>query len=239
MPLKERVNRYLKEHKRLFYYYAIRYYLKFKGISPDGIAKVKEPKKKIREVPNIEKINSLLEKIKDYCNRDTYWVLVLAYLTGRRISEILSLKVGNIKEKHIVFEMPKIQAEIQIEIDENILANLKKYLVEEKGLFANERCFFTNTKSVIVAYRILRRDLDRLAEKGILSKEEVAMLKRTHNFRRAVINYILVTIGNVIAAKEYAGHSSINSTLRYVSEQTKEKALRDACKVMKAVPKGL
>lgn len=228
----EEVNRFLKKHKRYYYFNALKYFLKFKEIDHNEVIKIKEPKKTIKEVPNLDKIEYILKKIKKHCDEDTYWVLKIMYITGARISEILNLKLNDIGTDHIIFKITKTQEERKVYVYEEIIKELRYYLIEIKGIFENEKCFYTNYKNEEVAYIKLREKLNKLVKEGVITKKELQMVRRTHNFRRAVINHILESTNNILSAQTFIGHANIGTTMKYVAEWAKEKALKDACMIM-------
>ena len=227
------VNKFLKKHQNEVFRGAIKRFLKFKGIENYELIKIKRKKKGFDEHISIEKIREILEKLKDK-NKDVYWVLKIASLTGARIHEILSLKVSNIGDDKIIFLKTKTGDKREVPVDPEIMKDLKDYIMGEKGLLGQEKCFFTNYKRIHTAYEKLRQYLDKYLEK------DSEFLKKTHNFRRAVINWILeITNDNILAAQVYVGHSSPSTTERYASERTKERLKMEISEKISKIHKGV
>ncbi|MCD6407378.1 site-specific integrase [Candidatus Aerophobetes bacterium] len=210
------VNKFLKEHPNMLFVSAVRKYLEFKGLK-FRIIKPKIKRKIRPKPPSIEEIKGALEKIED---KDLFWVLKIGIATGARIHEILSLRLNDIdfEEGKVIFRKTKTGHEHEVFINKEIMNKLKEYLIEEKGILGAQKCFFTNTKSTDVAYRIYRRKV----KEQIRNKDLARRLMQSHNIRRAVINWILKETGNIVYAKEFVGHVSIATTERYLSELTRE-----------------
>lgn len=228
----EGVNTFLKNNPRRFYLVALKYYIKFENrLKNIDIIKQKEPKRKLKNVPTLDRIEELMKTRLD--NKDAYWVMRLDYLTAARIAEILNLRLRNIEDDHILFEKTKTGVPRKMWVEPEILIELKKYLVEETGILQNDKCFFTFSKNTHAALMTYRDCLQATF------KEDAKTLTRTHNFRRAVLNKILdLTGNNLLMAKEFAGHENIQTTERYATELTKEKAKREAFELLKQHREG-
>lgn len=105
--------------------------------------------------------------------------------------------------------------------------------IEKKGLLSNERLFFSDFKNEEVIYRHIRRYLYIIEKRKPELKPIITVLKQTHNIRRCVLNEIYMKTKSIISAKEFIGHSDIKTTLRYISETTKEIEVKKALNVIK------
>lgn len=199
--------------------------MKFNGVSYDLI-RPRPMKVRARKPITREELERLVESIKDK-DKEVYWVLKTALVTGARIHEILNLRLRDIKDDYIIFEKTKTGDQRGVWVSPNFIKELKHYLTEEKGVLGAEKCFFTNWKTWS-AYIEIRQRLEKMFD-----KETARRLMRTHNFRRAVINYLLKrTGGNILLVQSFIGHKSIDSTERYVYEIRKEEFAKKASRLL-------
>lgn len=210
------VNLFLKNHPRDAYKSALKYYFGFKGWNYD-LPKLKVPKKKSRDVPDRDTLYSImgkLNKLKEK-NEQIFWVILLLFNTGARIHEVLKLRVGDVKfkENKIVFRT-KGDKFREVELHEDLIKGIDEFFVKKKGLLAGEKLFFRHSKNTHIAYVTFRKFI----YKSDLVDKEKRLILRTHNFRRAVFNFILEKTGNIVAVKEFGGHGDIRTTMTYVSE---------------------
>jgi integrase len=216
----EKINKWMVNHPRAFYRASLKHWFEFKGLSFKLIS-VKEPPVTPRGEVERKKLNEVLGKIND---KEVYWIFKLLYFTGARVSEILKLKLGDVDfENKTVTLIPK-GAETGrsglrvVKIPAQSLDGLKEYLMGVKGLLATQKCFFTEAEDVHSSHQRL---LYYIGEERGLTDDEKKLLTSTHNFRRAIINWIL-TWGNITDAKSFIGHSDIRTTQRYVDKRTEK-----------------
>ena len=217
------VNIFLKKHPNPNYRAALKWFMKFKKIKDYELIRPKKQKKKIKDVMRYEELEEWVEKLKSK-DETVYWVYKVALMTGARIHEILNIKLSDIvvdnyteePANYIILRKTKTGDERKVAIDnpDNIRA-LKELVIWAKGngKLSAEKIFFTNWKPRN-AYFELRKKIRKY-----LPPKIAKVFRRTHNFRRAIINHILEkTNGNLFSAKAFIGHRSIQSTERYVTE---------------------
>lgn len=213
------LNIFLKHHPRLYVRQSLRYYLRFKNLDKTiDIARVKEPPVKLKDVLTYSEILDILntssEEIRKK-NLDVYNILYILSMTGARITEVLRLKISDVdfNKNEIRFRTKGNQFRVA-GITPKLSGELKEYYINQLGLLGNDKLFFIKVASLKASYFILRRWLDRL---------KLDRFKKTHNFRRAIINEILEKTDNVKTAQYFIGHKDPKTTDRYVSERVKEK----------------
>lgn len=220
------VNSFLKKNPRAYSHAGLKHMLKSLGLHKDiELQRVKRPARQIHIVPERSELKEILDGLR-IKNPDVKWTLLMLYHTGKRVREVLDMRFDNIDfERARITFMTKGDVPDYALVPKDFLANLKKYLVDVKGVYGNERCFFTYSKDTDSAYRLLRYHLERVPG------ENKRLIMRTHNFRRAVINEILDS-GDLLTAKETVGHRSERSTLAYVSARTRKKRKEDGFKIL-------
>ena len=209
------INIFMKNRQRRFYRQGIINYLKFKGIKNIEVGKVKEKPPKTIKPPMMKDIKNATDNLLKKPTIHDMFILRFLLETGCRINEALNLKPKNIKweDKTIELKTKGDQTRL-ILVNDNFLKDLKKY-IEYNGILDNEKCFFRDKKNNRSSYNTLRY---------YLKKYKYEELRKTHNYRRALINKILdVTDGNLFTAQAVIGHRSINTTRRYVSDYQVEK----------------
>jgi len=231
----EETNKWLVAHPRLYYRSALVHYFKFKGMQM-SIVSIKEPPVERHEGVGRAELETMLEKIE---NKDVYWVFKLLFYTGARIAEILKLQLQDIDFTARLISMHPKGAETGradvrvVKVPAIVMVELQKYLVEVKGVLGNHRCFFSDIDSSTEEniHDAYNRVLYYIEYSKTLTAEEKKVLKATHNFRRAMVNWILEKTGDIQGAKSFLGHKSIMTTQRYVDEMTEKKkrgAVEDA-----------
>lgn len=216
----ESVNRFLKAYPRGFVKGSLKRYFKFAGISGIELIKIREPDRMPRkEVTRIELgklVDTLPSKIS---NMDVYWFFKLAYLTGARKNEILTLTLNEVDFKSDEIMLRTKGGKHRVcDIPHGIMEEFRKYLLELKGTLGNERCLFSNSMNTHSAYANIRRYLEKMPF------EERNVLVKTHNFRRAVANELFEKSGgNIKMVQTILGHASIQTTDKYIAEWETEK----------------
>lgn len=228
---KEEIKEFLKKHPRKYYRSALKYYLEYMGKHIKLPTKIKEPPRDESKIKNINRLDlkATLEKIEPKLQPQEKLIIEILYWTGKRISEVLKIKKRDVdfENKEIIF-YTKGGLIKKVPITDELFLKIKKYY-KDKELLASDDLFYptrwgkgdkTHTKYMIFRNRINKLD-----------KEFIPILNRTHNFRRAIINYIALKKG-VEYANAFIGHANMNTTMVYVSEQTKQKFIETAFKVI-------
>jgi len=212
-----------KEHRRKYQRQALIWYLKYLGRNDLRVPDFREPKRRPREIPKREEIKEKIEELRP--NPEVYLIFKLLYYTGLRIHEVLELKLNHFDEERKIIIVPTKGGKLRkVLLDENLFYEIVNY-AKKKGVLGEEKIFFTNAKDVDSAYRMLRYYLDKFRLKD---------LKRTHDLRRALINFLIEKTGDILVAKSFIGHEDIKTTMRYVSELTEEKKAKEGFEVLKS-----
>ena len=100
--------------------------------------------------------------------------------------------------------------------------------MREKGLYNSERLFYTKSVSVAAATHALRYHTERLKT----SDKNKRILLRTHNFRRALRDELLVRSEyNITVVQMRIGDADPKTTMSYVPDIYKERAKENKWKV--------
>jgi len=228
-------NKFIKKHNNFYTRAALIKYLEFIG-KDIKLRRVSIRKKDKLGLPNLMRLYEIIQKIKKY-NIETYYVYNILYETGARIHEVLLLKIKDIDfDNNKIKFITKGNKERTVVISDKLSKELKKYLIEKKGLLSGEKCFFTKTKGFHNSYVRFRKVLYKLVRMRVLTDEEARLLKRTHNFRRAKINWLLdILDDNILLVKDWIGHEKLNTTQIYLDEKQKTKRIEEVNKKIKEI----
>jgi site-specific recombinase XerD len=158
--------------------------------------------------------------------------LILLYITGLRVSNLLSLRTQDIKDLLLKKEMTislikRGPNSHRIVISESHHAFLLKYESEINILIKNktyDALVFSSLKNPNKSYQ--RAEFTRVLNK-VLKKSSMRLMKnlKTHSFRTTFITQLLVN-NPVDKICRVVGHKSILSTLRYDRNVLKRKEQR-------------
>ncbi|MEH6977752.1 MULTISPECIES: site-specific integrase [Bacillus] len=167
-----------------------------------------------------------IQQIKDYLkekNERNYILFVMGINTGLRISDILKLKVGDLKGSHISMREMKTGKQKRIEITSTLRRELRWYIEEREDREDSEyliRSREGKNKPIgrSMAYKILR---GTAAEFGL---DEIG----THTLRKTFGYHMYKQTKNIALLMEIFNHSSERVTLRYigVNQDVMDKAMR-------------
>jgi site-specific recombinase XerD len=187
-----------------------------------GIAFPKIPKKlptflsekeieKLMDSPRIHSKNPVKDKL----------ILELLYSSGMRISELVSIKLQNIRlEEGLIKVLGKGNIERQVIVGSFAKKSLKKYLSimdlnstvnSTEYLFPNER---KNSKTGHISIRKVYGDVKKIL---FLATGNDAL--SPHSIRHSTATHLLENGTNLISVKEILGHSSLKSTQVYTHVQ--------------------
>jgi len=159
----------------------------------------------LRSISDIEKVKDLLFKKK---SRD-FILFEIGINTGLRISDILPLKVKDVKDKdHIVLHEQKTKKFKQVFIMDILRGEINNYVKDletEQYLFESNKC--SNHISRIQAYRILN---DACKSVGI--KENIG----THTLRKTFGYHFYKKTKDLALLQNILNHSSPKVTMRYI-----------------------
>lgn len=213
----ETINKWLKKHPRNLNHAAITKYLEYLELNIK-IMKIKEKK----TAPRIWPVFDVLEKAVQetvFRRKDIEFFFKIMLWTGAREHEVAYLKLGNLDYEHlyIIFHKTKTGEERAIRVPFWLMKELKEYYADKMGFLANDYLIMPKTKN---RNNFNKRLYEKLPE-YVINKDYVDILRRTHDFRRAVTNIITRKAG-ILAAKEYRGDRDIRNTMRYIDEETKK-----------------
>lgn len=187
---------------------SIEYYTEYLN-NPIKIARIKKPKRIVKDCLSEAEINSMIRSTKNI--REKAMIMTLAF-SGIRNKEFCNLKVEDIDT-----------GENSIRINNG--KNAKDRIVNISGSCSNilsEYIFFYNKKKEDYLFTTLKnnnkydpRDLRKLVK--TLAKR-VGITKRVyvHLFRHSLATNLLKRGANLITIKEQLGHSFIDSTMHYL-----------------------
>lgn len=171
----------------------------------------------IREIEKIEEIKKIL-KHESYRN---YFLFVMGINTGLRISDLLPLKVKDIRGRtHILIREKKTGKPKKFLINTTLRKEITEYtdgMNDEEYLFKSER----GNKPIqrVQAYKILRR----VAEQVGLEEIGTHTLRKTFGYHHYKFHKDVAILQNIL------NHSSPSVTLRYIgiTQDEMDKSLED------------
>lgn len=175
----------------------------------------------IREKNKIEEIKSIL-KIKSY--RD-YLLFVMGINTGLRISDLLKLKVLDVKEKsHITIREEKTNKEKRFILNSNLKEQLEPYitLLKDEDYLFQSRQGEHKPLDRSQAYRIINNAAKKA---GIQDKIGTHTLRKTFGYHHYKLHKDVAVLQDIL------NHSAPSVTLRYIgiNEDIKDKSLENFC----------
>ncbi|MDV2583481.1 site-specific integrase [Alkalibacillus haloalkaliphilus] len=163
--------------------------------------------KEVQPIRDSEKITQIKNELKHQSYRD-YFLFVMGINTGLRISDLLPLKVKDVRSKtHITIKEKKTDKNKRFLINGSLRSEIEEYtanLDDEAYLFANQR-----TKEPIQrvqAYKILNRVAGKVGLKEI----------GTHTLRKTFGYHYYKRTKDVAMLQEIFNHSSPSVTKRYI-----------------------
>jgi integrase len=239
---------FLKKHPRQYVVSMIKYYLEYSQLDIK-LPKLKEPPKKHKKEFSRGELSKHLIELEGYvaqkisnseAKKDILFIFKLLYWTGARSREIITLRVKDLELPGNLIQFKKKGGDrgenlIPLELKKELLS----YATVDKGLLGKEEIFFINCKGRMdpagSKYRVLRYYLDTYLSE---TPEIAALFKNTHNFRRGMINEILLKTGDVYKASRQANHLHIGTTVRYIQESTRKKIDKENFKMLEGLENG-
>ncbi|WP_144505451.1 site-specific integrase [Bacillus mycoides] len=173
----------------------------------------------VQPIRDPEQIQYIKEYLKEKNVRD-YILFVMGINTGLRISDILKLKVGDLKGSHISMREMKTGKQKRIEITSTLKRELRWYIEErdDKEYLIKSRQGKNKPIGRSMAYKILRSAAE---EFGL---DEIG----THTLRKTFGYHMYKQTKNIALLMEIFNHSSERVTLRYigVNQDVMDKAMR-------------
>ncbi|ADQ42061.1 integrase family protein (plasmid) [Caldicellulosiruptor acetigenus I77R1B] len=165
---------------------------------------------KVQPIRDVELIQQFKKLLKQKSLRD-YMLFVVGINTGLRISDLLKLKAGDVKNKEfIVIREEKTNKPLRFPINEYLKQELENYIssmqLKDDDYLFQSRKGENRPISRIQAYRILNRTAKQL---GL---DEVG----THTLRKTFGYHHYKRFKDVAMLQEIFNHSSPSITLRYI-----------------------
>jgi integrase/recombinase XerC len=137
-------------------------------------------------------------------------MMELMYSSGLRISELVNVNLGDIREGEIRV-MGKGNKERVIPVGNKALEALSQWLtMREKIALPNEQAVFVSKRKKRISIRHVR---ERMKEWGI--KQGVSTPIHPHKLRHSFASHLLESSGDLRAVQEMLGHTSLSATQVY------------------------
>lgn len=161
----------------------------------------------VQPIRDSEKVDAIKDFFKEE-NERNYLLFLMGINTGLRISDILKLRVGDVKEKHITIREQKTGKQKWIMITPTLRRALKSYIPgrsDHEYLFKSRQ---GGNKPIgrSMAYKILRKAAAEFKLKDI----------GTHTMRKTFGYHFYQQTKDVAILQEIFNHSSPEITLRYI-----------------------
>ncbi|TLS37749.1 site-specific integrase [Pseudalkalibacillus caeni] len=172
----------------------------------------------VQPIRDPDKISAIKHFFKSRSERD-YMMFLVGINTGLRISDILQLKVGDLRGQHIRLRETKTRKQKMIRITPELGRELKRYLgdKEDHEYIFQSRVGENKPIGRSRAYKILREAADayNLVDIG------------THTLRKTFGYHFYLQTKDVAMLQELFNHSSPHITLRYIgiNQDSMDKAM--------------
>ncbi len=202
---------------RSFYQYLIR----VKKIKRDPTENIQSPKveKRVPSVLTSEEVEKLLSQPKDVDLKGTRdkAMLEVAYATGMRVTEIISLNVDDLNLKDGFITCKSANKQRNVPIGSISTAALREYINEARPIMIkdeNEQALFVNVNGK----RLTRQGFWKIVK---FYKEQAHITKdiTPHILRHSFATHLLQNGADLKAIQTMLGHSDISSTQVYMQFQ--------------------
>jgi len=167
----------------------------------------------VEPIRSKQKIFEMKKNLSEKSQRD-YFLFVIGINTGLRISDILNLKIEDIKDKDFIrIREKKTGKEKLISINNNLKEEIAKYIKDKKesDFLFQSKAF--NNKTVnkplsrISAYRILNQSAKEIGLQIPIG---------THTLRKTFGYHFYQNTKDIALLQEIFNHSSASITLKYI-----------------------
>ena len=211
---------------RSFYQYLVR----IKKIKHDPTENIQSPKveKRVPSVLTAEEVENLLSQPKDVDLKGTRdkAMLEVAYATGMRVTEIISLDVEDVHLEEGFITCKYATKQRNIPLGSISIAALKEYINDARPIMIkdeNEQALFVNVNGK----RLTRQGFWKIVK---FYKEQAHITKdiTPHVLRHSFATHLLQNGADLKAIQTMLGHSDISSTQVYM--QFQDSGIRDIYK---------
>ena len=164
---------------------------------------------KVEPIKDIEDVKRLLDVLKKKSTRN-YLLALYGFYSGLRISDILPLKVIDVKNKtHIRIEEEKRGHKRDVVIPKKLREITAIYIIgkDDQEYLFKSRQGYNRPISSTQAYRILN-------EAAATAKLKVNI--GTHSLRKTFAYHLYKSTNDIVYVQETLGHSNIAMTKRYL-----------------------
>lgn len=172
----------------------------------------------VQPIRDQEKIDEIKEYFKAESARN-YLLFLMGINTGLRISDILKLKVADVKGQHIIIREQKTNKQKWIRITPSLKREIKIYIedMQDHEYIFKSRQGVNKPIGRSMAYKILRRAAEKFKLRDI----------GTHTMRKTFGYHFYQQTKDVAMLQELFNHSSPDITLRYigVNQDSMDKAM--------------
>lgn len=186
---------------------SIEWYMEFLG-SPIKLAKLKKPKRIIRDCLTEKEIQEIISSCKDI--REKVLILILAY-SGLRAREVCALRGSdiNLAERSILVRDGKGAQDRIVYVPEGCIKVLQEYISNnhKKG----SSLFINKTNNQQLSPYMLRETIKKITKLTTLEKRIYP-----HLFRHSLATNLLINGCNLLTIQEQLGHRDIQTTLIYL-----------------------
>lgn len=154
--------------------------------------------------------DSLFWKVYDQADKHIQAAMMLAYLTGQRVADVLKIKVADIIDGCFWIKQNKTQTKLRISIVGQ-LADLVEMLHQEREIQAAKHEYLVSHRGGVVTYEVLRYGMDKARRLANVDKADF-------QFRdlRAKAATDKEESGSLDDAKNLLGHKNASMTNEYV-----------------------
>ena len=163
----------------------------------------------VQPIRDSELVNAIAEDLKENNERDYVMFMTGIYL-GLRISDILKLKVKDLKKTHINIRAQKTGKETRILINATLRKAIDDY-IKNSNLKDNNYLFVSKTKR----YKPITREQAYKILNKIGKKYKLESIG-THTLRKTFGYHFYKQKGDVAMLQTLFGHDNQNDTLRYI-----------------------
>jgi integrase len=237
--------RFIKKKNRVYVRAAIAKFLEFlehdKVLGEDEaviwiskLPSVKEPPAKPREIPTIDGVLEVIEKL----DREEQRIAKFMFFTGCRVHEALGIRLRDVDFKTarvILYGKGRLQKKPRpAKLPFDFCAELQK-AAKADGLLDAEFMFWPNSKASIISKVTIFDKKLKVASDAALGKP-----MGSHDFRRVVATRLLEKSGgNLQLVQRILGHEKIETTSKYTQYMDREKDLDTSREIMDDASKGV
>ncbi len=156
-------------------------------------------------------------------------LMTLMYATAARISEILSIKLGDVhlsEERPYILICGKGRKYRPLYLLPKVVTNLKAYMKEMHGSHPSQDAYLFYSRNNGIYGRLtevaVNKQIKKHAEIARRTCGDVPENVHAHMFRHAKSSHWLKSGMSIVQISYLLGHSSINTTMRYLDITTEE-----------------